>query len=50
MPKFMISRRKFLTASTVGAGLFTAGCDAFDFLGDSDNPVRNVLESANDLT
>lgn len=50
MPKFMISRRKFLTASTVGAGLFTAGCDAFDFLGDSDNSVRNVLEGANDLT
>ena len=50
MPKFKISRRKFLTASTLGAGLFTSGCDAFDFLGDSDDPVRNVLESANDLT
>jgi DMSO/TMAO reductase YedYZ molybdopterin-dependent catalytic subunit len=50
MPKFMISRRKFLTASTLGAGLLTAGCDALDFLGDSDNPVRNVLEGANDLT
>ena len=50
MPKFTISRRKFLTASAIGAGFFTAGCDAFDFLGDSDNPVRNVLESANDLT
>jgi DMSO/TMAO reductase YedYZ molybdopterin-dependent catalytic subunit len=50
MPKFMISRRIFLTASTVTAGLFTSGCDAFDFLGDGDNSVRNVLESANDLT
>ena len=50
MPKFTISRRKFLTVSTVGAGLLSAGCDAFDFLGDSDNPVRNVLEGANDLT
>jgi DMSO/TMAO reductase YedYZ molybdopterin-dependent catalytic subunit len=50
MPKFMISRRKFLTASVVGAGLVTSGCDAFDFLGDSDDPVRNVLERANDLT
>ncbi len=50
MPKFMISRRKFLTASMVGAGLVTSGCDAFDFLGDSDDPVRNVLERANDLT
>jgi DMSO/TMAO reductase YedYZ molybdopterin-dependent catalytic subunit len=50
MPKLMISRRKFLTASTVGAGLLTAGCDAFDFLSDGDDPVRNILESANDLT
>ena len=31
-------------------GLLTSGCDAFDFLGDRDDPVRNVLESANDLT
>jgi DMSO/TMAO reductase YedYZ molybdopterin-dependent catalytic subunit len=46
----MISRRKFLTVSTVGAGFFTAGCDAFDFLGDSDNSVRNFMEGANDLT
>jgi DMSO/TMAO reductase YedYZ molybdopterin-dependent catalytic subunit len=50
MPELMISRRKFLTASMVGAGLVTSGCDAFDFLGDSDDPVRNVLERANDLT
>jgi DMSO/TMAO reductase YedYZ molybdopterin-dependent catalytic subunit len=50
MPKFTISRRKFLTASTIGAGFFTAGCDAFDFLGDSDNSVRNFMEGANDLT
>jgi DMSO/TMAO reductase YedYZ molybdopterin-dependent catalytic subunit len=50
MPKFTISRRKFLTASTLGASFLTAGCDAFDFLGDSDNSVRNVLEGANDLT
>ena len=50
MPKFMINRRKFLTASTVGAGLIASGCDAFDFLGDSDDPVRNFLEGANDLT
>jgi DMSO/TMAO reductase YedYZ molybdopterin-dependent catalytic subunit len=50
MPKFMISRRTFLTASTVGAGLLTSGCDAFDFLSDNDDPVRDFLESANDLT
>ena len=50
MRKFMISRRKFLTASTLGAGLLASGCDAFDFLGDSDNSVRNFMEGANDLT
>ncbi len=50
MPKFKLSRRKFLTASTVGAGLLTSGCDAFDFLSDSDDPVRDVLEGANNLT
>jgi DMSO/TMAO reductase YedYZ molybdopterin-dependent catalytic subunit len=50
MPNFTITRRKFLAASSVGAGLLTAGCDAFDFLGDSDNSVRNVMERANDLT
>jgi DMSO/TMAO reductase YedYZ molybdopterin-dependent catalytic subunit len=50
MPKLMISRRKFLAASTVGAGLLTSGCDAFDFLSDGDNSVRNFLEGANDLT
>jgi DMSO/TMAO reductase YedYZ molybdopterin-dependent catalytic subunit len=48
--KFTISRRKFLTASTIGAGLLTAGCDAFDFLSDSDNSVRNILEGSNNLT
>jgi DMSO/TMAO reductase YedYZ molybdopterin-dependent catalytic subunit len=50
MPKFMISRRKFLTASTAGAGVLASGCDAFDFLGDSDNSVRDFMEGANDLT
>jgi DMSO/TMAO reductase YedYZ molybdopterin-dependent catalytic subunit len=50
MPKFLISRRKFLTTSAIGAGLLTSGCDAFDALSESDNPVRNFMEGANDFT
>ena len=51
MPKFQISRRKFLTAASLGAtGLITSGCDNFDFLGNRDDAVRNVMEGANDLT
>jgi DMSO/TMAO reductase YedYZ molybdopterin-dependent catalytic subunit len=51
MKRFEISRRKFLTSASVGAsGLLLSGCDAFDFLSDSDNGVRNVLEGANVLT
>ena len=50
MKNFIINRRTFLTASTVGAGLLTSGCDAFDFLSAADDPVRNALESANNLT
>ncbi|HTV71870.1 MAG TPA: molybdopterin-binding protein [Rhizobiaceae bacterium] len=51
MKTFEINRRKFLTTASVGAsGLLLSGCDAFDFLSDSDNGVRNVLEGANVLT
>ncbi len=51
MAKPTLSRRKFLTASAAGASsLVLAGCDQFDFLGQSDNQVRNVLERANSLT
>jgi DMSO/TMAO reductase YedYZ molybdopterin-dependent catalytic subunit len=51
MASFSLSRRKFLTASAAGASsLVLAGCDQFDFLGQSDNEVRNVLERANTLT
>ena len=51
MSNHLINRRKFLTAASLGAsGLATSGCDAFDFLGDRDNAVRNVVESANGLT
>ncbi|WP_406871690.1 molybdopterin-binding protein [Aminobacter sp. P9b] len=51
MPKFQISRRRFLTAASLGiSGAALSGCDAFDFLQDRDNGVRNVLEGANGLT
>jgi DMSO/TMAO reductase YedYZ molybdopterin-dependent catalytic subunit len=51
MGKLMLSRRKFLTASAAGVStLALAGCDQFDFLGQTDNPVRNFIERANTLT
>jgi DMSO/TMAO reductase YedYZ molybdopterin-dependent catalytic subunit len=51
MGKLMYSRRRFLTASAAAASsLVLAGCDQFDFLGDSDHEVRNFLERANSLT
>lgn len=51
MPKFQLSRRRFLTAATLGiSGAALSGCDAFDFLQDRDNGVRNFFAKANDLT
>ncbi|MEO5324191.1 molybdopterin-binding protein [Mesorhizobium sp. CC13] len=51
MPKFQLARRRFLTAASLGlSGLALSGCDAFDFLQDRDNGVRNFLEGTNDLT
>ena len=51
MAKFQLSRRKFLTAASLGAsGLLLSGCDAFDgHLGIGDG-LRSFLEGANDLT
>ncbi len=51
MAKFQISRRKFLTATGIGAsGFLLGGCDAFDgHLGMGDG-LRSFLEGANDLT
>jgi DMSO/TMAO reductase YedYZ molybdopterin-dependent catalytic subunit len=51
MDKLILSRRKFLTASAASvSALALAGCDQFDFLGQSDNSVRNFIERANTLT
>jgi DMSO/TMAO reductase YedYZ molybdopterin-dependent catalytic subunit len=51
MRRLILSRRGFLRASAVGAsGLALGGCEQFDFLGQRDNEVRNVLERANTLT
>jgi DMSO/TMAO reductase YedYZ molybdopterin-dependent catalytic subunit len=49
--KLILSRRRLLGLSAAGASsLVLAGCDQFDFLGQRDDPVRNVLEDANLLT
>lgn len=51
MAKFQISRRKFLTAASLGAsGIALSGCDVFDDLVDRDNALRNFMEGANGLT
>ena len=47
MSRFLLSRRKLITlASTVPL----AGCDAFDFLRDRSNPVREAMISINGWT
>lgn len=49
--KLVMSRRKLLGVGAASAGsLVLSGCNQFDFLGRRDNPVRNFLEGANDLT
>jgi DMSO/TMAO reductase YedYZ molybdopterin-dependent catalytic subunit len=51
MSNLILSRRKFLTASAMGASsLVLAGCDQFDFLGQRDHQVRDFIERANSLT
>jgi DMSO/TMAO reductase YedYZ molybdopterin-dependent catalytic subunit len=51
MSTFKMSRRRFLGVGAAGASsLALAGCNQFDFLGQRDNEVRNVLEQANDVT
>lgn len=51
MGKLIVSRRTFLTGSAMGvSSLVLAGCNQFDFLGQRDHPVRDVIERANSLT
>lgn len=47
----LLSRRKFIGLGAAGvSSLMLAGCDQFDFLGESDSTVRAILEKANSLT
>jgi sulfoxide reductase catalytic subunit YedY len=49
--KLILNRRKLLGLGAAGASsLVLSGCDQFDFLGNRDNTVRNIVENANDLT
>ena len=51
MSKLMLNRRRLLGLGAASAStLVLAGCDQFDFLSNSDDGVRNVLEQANQLT
>jgi DMSO/TMAO reductase YedYZ molybdopterin-dependent catalytic subunit len=51
MSKTILTRRQLLGVGAAGASsLMLGGCDAFDFLGDRNGRVRDVLEKANDVT
>lgn len=50
MTRFAVSRRRFLTGATIGAGSLALGCDAFDNHLGSDASLRRFLESANGLS
>ncbi len=50
MTGFQISRRRFLTAVSLGATGLVTGCDMFDPLARRDNAFRNFMEGANGLT
>ncbi|TIU77856.1 MAG: molybdopterin oxidoreductase, partial [Mesorhizobium sp.] len=50
MAKFQISRRKFLTASSLLSGIALSGCDAFDSGLGIGGGLRSFLENANGLT
>lgn len=45
-----ISRRNLLRGSAAAGSLMLTGCDAIDQLSNTDNAVRKVLASANELT
>lgn len=47
----VLTRRRLLGLGAASAGaLVLSGCDQFDFLGQRNNQVRDVLERANDVT
>jgi hypothetical protein len=51
MSRLILNRRRLLGLGAASAGsLVLAGCDQFDFLGARNDPVRNFLERANELT
>lgn len=51
MSKLILNRRRLLGFGAAGASsLILSGCDQFDFLARRDDPVRNFLERANELT
>lgn len=51
MSSLVLSRRRLLQAAAASAAAVPlAGCDAFDFLRDRSNPIRQVMISANGLT
>jgi DMSO/TMAO reductase YedYZ molybdopterin-dependent catalytic subunit len=51
MKKIVLNRRRLLGIGAASASsLILAGCDQFDFLGRRDDPTRDFLEKANDLT
>lgn len=51
MSRLILNRRRLLGLGAASAGsLVLAGCSEFDFLGQRNNPVRDFLERANQLT
>jgi DMSO/TMAO reductase YedYZ molybdopterin-dependent catalytic subunit len=51
MAELILNRRRLLGFGAAGASsLILAGCDQFDFLARRDDPTRNFLERANELT
>ena len=51
MSRLILNRRRLLGLGAASAGsLVLAGCDQFDFLGQRNDPVRDFLERANQLT
>lgn len=51
MSRLILNRRRLLGLGMASAGsLVLAGCSEFDFLGQRNNPVRDFLERANQLT